>query len=242
MKKKIASLFLAGVLTMMASVAMAYDPGQRTYHILGSILNSDYHPVHLVVEQRVNLKGMVDAAKYASMTEAERVIINRTEYNEVEGKLSERNIKMNGEGKITQDITRFIKDGKWYSIDRVGKTYDAIPVIRDGMRPFAENFVGWFSGKPEAGVQEESGLDFDRMVMGVRTLTFFYEKDSLNWVGYEVSSLPPFKVVEVSDKVDESVAFALPDEEYKRYPDNVMRKTAERSFIGNKQNKKSKKR
>ena len=232
MKKKIASLFLAGLLTMMASAAMAYEPGQRTYHILGSYLNSDFHPVHLVVEQTVNLKGLVKAEQYNKLSEAERKIVNRTEYNEANGMVSERNIKINGEGKVTQDITRFTKDGKWYSVDRVYKTYDEIPAIRDGMRPFAENFVGWFAKTPEAGVDEATGLDYDRMIMGMRTLTFYYEKDTLNWVSYQIGAMPVFKVLEMSDKVDVDKCFEVPTEGYKRYPDNVMRSAADRSFVG----------
>lgn len=230
--KKLATAFIVGVITMMASITQAYDPGQRTYHILGSILNSDYHPVHLVVEQKINMKGLVDAKKYSTMSEAERTITNRTEYNEIDGMLSERNIKIDGTGKVTQDITRFIKDGKWYSIDRVYNTWDSIPAIRDGMRPFAENFVGWFGKTPEAGVDETTGLDFDRVSMGVRYLTFYFEKDTLKWDSYEISALPKFKVVEVSDKVDVEKAFEMPGENFKRFPDTVMRKTADRTFIG----------
>lgn len=238
--KKLATLFLAGAMTLMASVAMAYEPGQRAYHVLGSMLNSDYHPVHLVVEQKIDKKGLVDPQKYKSMSEAERIVINRTEYNEIDGMLSERNIKMDGAGKVTQDIVRFIKDGRWYSVDHVYKTYDNIPAIRDGMRPFAENFVGWFGKSPEGGIDEATGLDFDRVVMGVRTLTFYFEKDSLKWVGYEISSLPGFKVIELSEQVNVDKAFAMPGEGYKKYPDMVMRKTADRSFIGGNRGKKRK--
>lgn len=238
--KKLAALFLAGVMTMMASVAMAYDPGQRTFHVLGSMLNSDYHPVHLVVEQKIDKKGLVDPQKYKEMSPEERIVINRTEYNEIDGMISERNIKMDGAGKVTQDITRFIKEGRWYSVDRVYKTHDNIPAIRDGMRPFAENFVGWFGKTPEAGVDEAKGLDFDRVVLGVRTLTFYFEKETLNWVGYEISGLPTFKVIELSQEVDVAKAFEWPTEGFKNYPDNVMRKTAERTFVSGKRSKKRK--
>ena len=232
MKKKVLALFLAGALSMLGSVALAeeYTPGQRTYHVLGSILNSDRHPVHLIVEQKIDMKGIVGSAKYNALPEAERTRINRTEYNEVKGMIGERNIKMDGSGKIIQDITRFIKGQYWYSIDRKYKTYDRIPVIKGAMKPFAENFVGWFNKVPVSGNDPATGFDYDKMTMGMRTLTFYYEKGGLEWKGYEVSPLPAFQIIEVSRDVDVENFFADPGEGFRHYPDNVMRGVAERNL------------
>ena len=57
MKTSFRTLFLTFVFTMLCTaMAFAYNPGQRTIHLLGDTLNSDKHPVHLVVTQTIDMR------------------------------------------------------------------------------------------------------------------------------------------------------------------------------------------
>ena len=43
------------------SNGFCYNPGQRTIHLLGETLNSDKHPVHLVVTQTIDMREVLTA-------------------------------------------------------------------------------------------------------------------------------------------------------------------------------------
>ena len=66
------------------------------------------------------------------------------------------------------------------------------------------------------------------MTKGTNSLNFYYAKDTADWKGYEVSYLPIFKVLEVSNTVDEATAFALPPADFKAVANPSMRAYANR--------------
>ena len=71
-------LSLTAVFTLMlfnAACVMAaeFGPGQRTIELLGGALNSDKHPVHLVVEQTIDMKEVLEPDAYAKLTAAQKV-------------------------------------------------------------------------------------------------------------------------------------------------------------------------
>lgn len=229
MKKSLSVLLLTFVFTLMcAAAAFAYNPGQRTYQLLGQTLNSDKHPVHLVVTQTIDMRDVLTAEAYAKLTPAQQKITNRTEYNEAKGINAERITKTDGEGKVIKDTVSFVRGGYWYTIDYANKTYDRIPELPGMSMAFAETLVSWFNNRPEGGNDIVTGYDYDKMTKGTNTLSFYYEKDTANWKGYEVSYLPMFNVVEVSDKVDTEAAFALPPADFKQVADPAMRNYANR--------------
>lgn len=249
MKKSIFTAFVVMGLSLVTAVASAADfkPGQRTYRLLGATLNSDVHPVHFAVEQTVDMKKMLPADKYAALAPEKRIVVHRTEYDELNGTTAERNIKMDATGKVEQDITRFVNGKYWFSINRTSKAYDRIPAVEGSSRAFAEQLVPWFDKTPDSGYDAALDLDYDRMLMGSRTLTFYYEKGTDKWVGYAVSGMPMYKVVELSQVVNSEEAFRLPKEGegYRRLEDKVIRAYAERVVLkplrDGKKNKKAKK-
>ncbi len=229
MRKSLTVLLLTFLFTVMCTaVALAYNPGQRTYQLLGQTLNSDKHPVHLVVTQTIDMRDILTAEAYAKLTPAQQKIVNRTEYNEAKGINAERITKTDGEGKVIKDTVSFVRGGYWYTIDYANKTYDRIPELPGMSMAFAETLVSWFNNRPEAGNDVVTGWDYDKMTKGANTLSFYYEKDTANWKGYEVSYLPMFNVVEVSDQVDTEKAFALPPADFKQVADPAMRNYANR--------------
>lgn len=136
-------LSLTAVFTLMlfnAACVMAaeFGPGQRTIELLGGALNSDKHPVHLVVEQTIDMKEVLEPDAYAKLTAAQKVHYIRTEYNEMNGINAERSVTTDGEGKVVRDYCSFAKGGRWYFIDYVNKTYDELPALPGMSLPFAE--------------------------------------------------------------------------------------------------------
>lgn len=72
-------LSLTAVFTLMlfnAACVMAaeFGPGQRTIELLGGALNSDKHPVHLVVEQTIDMKEVLEPEAYAKLTARRKCI------------------------------------------------------------------------------------------------------------------------------------------------------------------------
>lgn len=228
MKKSLLTFLFAALLTMVSAVALAYNPGQRTIHLLGDTLNSDKHPVHLVVTQTIDLREVLTSEAYNQLAPAKKVITNRTEYNEAKGINAERITTTDAEGNVTKDSVSFVKDGYWYNIDYLHKTYDRVPELPGMSIAFAETMINWFNNKPEMGNDAKTGYDYDMMTKGIGTLSFYYEKDTENWKGYKVSYMPPFEVVEVSSVVDEASAFALPPADFKQVADPAMRSFANR--------------
>lgn len=228
MRKSLLVLMLTFIFTVMcAAVALAYNPGQRTIKLLGQTLNSDKHPVHLVVTQTIDMREVLTREAYAKLTTAQQKRTNRTEYNEANGINAERITTTDGDGKVIKDVVSFCRDGYWYSIDYAHKSYDRVPELPGMSVAFAETMITWFNNRPEAGNDVATGYDYDKMTKGESNLKFYYEKDTENWKGYEASYLPMFHVVEVSNVVDEA-AFALPPADFKQVADPAMRNYANR--------------
>ncbi|MBQ9763718.1 MAG: hypothetical protein IJV92_05130 [Phascolarctobacterium sp.] len=235
MRKSLLILMLACIFTLVNAVAaLAYNPGQRTIQLLGSTLNSDKHPVHLVITQKIDMAEILTPEAYNKLTPAQKVRYSRTEYNEANGINAERNTKLDGEGKVISDTTSFIKDGYWYTIDYVNKTYDRLPELPGMSMPFAETLISWFGVRPEGGIDAATGYDYDKMIKGSNSLYFYYEKDTANWKGYKVSYLPMFHVEEVSNVVNAEAAFALPPADFKQKANEGMRNYANRLMGGGK--------
>lgn len=235
MRKTLLVLTLACIFTLINAVAvLAYNPGQRTIQLLGSTLNSDRQPVHLVVTQKIDMAEILTPEAYNKLTQAQKVRYSRTEYNEANGINAERNTMTDGEGKVLSDTNTFIKGGYWYTVDYVNKTYDRLPELPGMSMPFAETLISWFSVKPEAGVDAVTGYEYDKMTKGSNSLYFYYEKGTANWKGYEVSYLPMFQVEELSNNVNVEAAFALPPADFKQKPNEGMRNFANRLMGGGK--------
>ena len=201
MKTSLRTLFLTFVFTMLCTaMAFAYNPGQRTIHLLGDTLNSDKHPVHLVVTQTIDMREVLTAEAYAKLPTAQQKRINRTEYNEANG----------------------------INAERITTTDDRVPELPGMSVPFAETLISWFNVRPQGGNDVNTGYDYDKMTKGTNSLNFYYAKDTADWKGYEVSYLPIFKVLEVSNTVDEATAFALPPADFKAVANPSMRAYANR--------------
>ena len=223
-------LSLAAVCTLLifnAACALAADfgPGQRTIELLGGALNSDKHPVHLVVQQTIDMKDVLEPDAYAKLTTAQKVRYIRTEYNEMNGINAERSVTTDGEGKVLRDYCTFAKGGRWYFIDYVNKTYDELPELPGMSLPFAETLVSWFNERPQSG-RSLTGEDYDMMTQGERVMYFYFAKGTADWLGYEVNTLPRFNVVEMSGTVDAETAFALPTADFTRQANEQMRSYA----------------
>lgn len=229
MKTSLRTLFLTFAFTMLCTaMAFAYNPGQRTIHLLGDTLNSDKHPVHLVVTQTIDMREVLTAEAYAKLPTAQQKRTNRTEYNEANGINAERITTTDGDGKVIKDTVSFVKNGYWYTIDYLNKNYDRVPELPGMSMPFAETLISWFNVRPQSGNDVTTGYDYDKMTKGTNSLNFYFEKDTANWKGYEVNYLPIFKVVEVSNTVDEATAFALPPADFKAVANPSMRAYANR--------------
>ena len=228
MKKTLFMMILTALLTLLSTVALAYNPGQRTFQLLGQTLNSDKHPVHLVVTQTIDMREVLNAEAYAALAPEAKKRTNRTEYNEAGGINSERVTTTDGNGKVIKDSVSFVKGGYWYTIDYLHKSYDRIPELPGMSLPFAETLISWFANRPEGGTDPVSGMDYDKVTKGSNSLYFYFEKGTDIWKGYEVSYLPKFQVVEVSNVVNADVAFALPPADFKQVADPAMRNFANR--------------
>lgn len=229
MKKSFLVFIVTCLLTMLCSAAaLAYNPGQRTFKLLGNTLNSDKHPVHLVVKQQIDMADVLTAEAYNNLPTAQRVRNIRNEYNEMNGIYAEHVTITDGDSKVISDSNTFVKGGYWYTVDYANKTYDRLPELPGMSKPFAETLVSWFAVRPEGGYDQVSGFDYDKVVKGSNELYFYFDKDTENWRGYEVSYLPRFDVVECSDVVDAQTAFALPPADFKQVPNQAMRNFANR--------------
>lgn len=211
--------------------AWAYEAGERTIRLLGEVLNSDKHPVHLVLEQTIELKELLTPEAYAKLAPEDRVRRSWTEYNERDGLYGERNTTTNGAGQVVRDIASFNKEGRWYSIDYLHQTYDELPLV-EGMSPaFAETLVSWFGQRPTMGHNAKLGLDYDCLHKGEgEQLFFYYAKDGSAWQGMQEKNMPYVTVLEVSQVVEEG-AYQLPPAGFQRVPNEVMRAVAQRLLL-----------
>mgnify|MGYP001179340679 CR=1 FL=1 len=190
MKTSLRTLFLTFVFTMLCTaMAFAYNPGQRTIHLLGETLNSDKHPVHLVVTQTIDMREVLTAEAYAKLPTAQQKRTNRTEYNEANGINAERITTTDGDGKVIKDTVSFVKNGYWYTIDYLNKNYDRVPELPGMSMPFAETLISWFNVRPQGGNDAVTGYDYDKMTKGTNSLHFYYAKDTADWKGYEAICL-----------------------------------------------------
>ena len=227
MRKSLLIFMLTCLLTVICTAAaFAYNPGQRTFQLLGNTLNSDKHPVHLVVTQKIDMIEVLTPEAYAKLSPSQKVRNIRTEYNEMNGINAEHNTITDGEGKVISDTNTFVKGGYWYTIDYLNKTYDRVPELPGMSLPFAETLISWFANKPEAGNDVVTGYDYDKVTKGSSALFFYFEKGTDNWKGYEVSYLPRFDVAECSNVVNAETAFALPPADFKQAANQNMRNYA----------------
>lgn len=227
MKKTLFTALVTGMLTLLfTAVCFAYNPGQRTFKVLGEDLNSDKHAVHLVVQQKIDMADILTAEAYNKLANAQKIRHVRTEYNEMNGINSEFVTITDGDGKIISQSNTFVKGGYWYTIDYVNKTYDRLPELPGMSMPFAETLISWFANRPEGGYDEATGYDYDKVTKGNNELNFYFEKDTDKWVGYEVSYLPMFTVVEYNQTVNPELSFALPPADFKQVPNQAMRNYA----------------
>ena len=250
MKKTIGTLLLASVLTLVCTAALAFEPGRRTVKLLGDTLNSDKHPVHLVLEQTIDKKEVLKEEVYNALPEAEKRITNRAEYNEYQGIYAERNTSFDGEGKVIKDVIRFVKGGRYYMIDHKNQTSDSLPEILGMSCSYAETFKPFFihnpllnqqrkaAGKapldttPKMGYDEETGCDYDLLTTDAGfQIKVLFKKDTDEWVGIKRRGFPMQKAIAVSQEVDVEAAFALPPADYKHVPDNLMRNYANRTVL-----------
>ena len=78
MRKSLLVLMLACIFTLINAVAaFAYNPGQRTIQLLGGTLNSDKHPVHLVVSQKIDMAEVLTPEAYSKLSQAQKVRYSR---------------------------------------------------------------------------------------------------------------------------------------------------------------------
>ena len=159
MKTSLRTLFLTFVFTMLCTaMAFAYNPGQRTIHLLGDTLNSDKHPVHLVVTQTIDMREVLTAEAYAKLPTAQQKRTNRTEYNEANGINAERITTTDGDGKVIKDTVSFVKNGYWYTIDYLNKNYDRVPELPGMSVPFAETLISWFNVRRRAVMMQSPAM------------------------------------------------------------------------------------
>lgn len=226
MKKGFAAVVVLMLTVLFSSVCLAYGPGQRTFKLLGETLNSDKHPVHLVVKQKIDMAEVLTPEAYSKLPNAQKVRHVRTEYNEMNGINAEHVTITDGDGKIISDSNTFVKGGYWYTVDYANKTYDRLPELPGMSLPFAETLISWFANRPETGTDQVTGNDYDKMVKGNNELLFYFAPGTDTWVAYEVSYLPVFDVVEYGSQVNAETAFALPPADFKQAPNQMMRNFA----------------
>ncbi len=175
MKRSLLTFLICCLLTLASSIAAAaqYMPGQRTFRLLGETLNSDKHPVHLVVEQKLDMAGFLQPEAYEKLAPEQRIRVIRTEYNEQGSIFAEHHRVTDMEGNILAETNTFVKNGYWYMIDYLNKSYDRLPELPGMSVAFAETLVNWFGTRPLGGYDEEKGWDYDQMSKE-RTSEFLY--------------------------------------------------------------------
>lgn len=232
MRKSLFTAIATLVMSMVCVCALAYNPGERTKHLLGHTLNSHKHPVHIVIEKTIDVKSLYKPEVYESLPEAAKKRTNRAIFDEANGIYAERSVTLDGEGKVVADYTYFCKGGRWYYINFLEKSYDSIPEVYGVAQSFTDTMTGWFNMTPVMGNDPKTGLDFDRLMKeNGGSLYYFFDKDTDVWRGYGRSAADMFKVVEVSDVVDTETAFATPPEDYTRVPNAQMRNYSNKIFM-----------
>lgn len=227
-------ILLTVLLLLFCSAACAYAPGERTVRLLGETLNSDKHPVHLVLRQTIDMRELLTQEAYEKLAEADRIRYSRTEYNEADGRCSERNTTTNGAGEVVRDVASFSRDGRWYSVDYLHRTYDDLPELPGMSVAFAGTLVSWFMQPPQSGHDAKLGWDYDLLRKGedgALALYFYYAKDGDAWQGMQEKYMPMTEIAELSQEVDANAAFALPPADFARVPNERMRSYASRLML-----------
>ena len=229
MKKQFMVVGLSCLLSLaMTAVAWAYNPGQRTYNLVGNLLNSAKQPVHVELVQQVDKAKILKPEAYALLEDNEKRLTHIAIYNEVSEDLyGQRVLSKDGMGTVVKDMSFILRDGHFYIINNLEKTYDCLPFVPGLSKSFTQGLLPWFNEKPEAGVDEVLSADYDQFTLGKRSLKMYFHKDTDQWLGYQVGNLALQQVRLYNQAVDES-ALALPTEEYKLVPNAAFRRQAER--------------
>ena len=213
MKKKVFVLCLSCLLSLaFTTMAWAYNPGQRTYNLIGNILNSSKQPVHVETEQNVDLAEILKPEAYSLLKENQRRMLTTYEYNELsEDYYGQHVISRDAGGKLLKDINFVVRDGYFYVIDNVARTYDRLPNVPGLSKSFTQGLVHWFNEKPEAGVDEINGEDYDLFNQGKRSIKIYFQTGSDKWLGYQIGVSAPHRVVAYDQQVNEE-ALDIPDD------------------------------
>lgn len=229
MKKQFILLGLSCLLSLaLTAVAWAYNPGQRTYNLLGNQLNCSRQPVHVELEQQVDLAKIMKPEAYALLEANKKSLTNSTIYNEQSPELyGQRLLTRDGQGKLVKDINYVVREGQLYVIDNIKKSYDRLPNVPGLAQSFAQGLVPWFNEKPEAGVAEELGADYDLFTLGKRSLKVYFQAGTDTWLGYQLGNLAP-QQVKAYDQQVEADALALPPADYQQVPNTYLREQAQK--------------
>ncbi len=227
MKKKFWLLGLSCLLSLAFSVvAWAYNPGQRTYNLVGNVLNSSKQPLHVEIEQRVDMAKVLKPEAYSLLAENKKVVITNYVYNEVNADYYGQQVLVkDGGGNIVKKLNFIVRDGYLYAIDDLHKTYDRLPNIPGLSKNFTQGLVQWFNEKPEAGVDETDGLDYDQFTLGERSLRMYFKAGTEQWLGYQIGNLPQQRVLSYNQQVEEA-ALALPPADYQQVANAGLRAQA----------------
>ena len=229
MQKKFFIFGLACLLSLaFMTVTWAYNPGQRTYNLIGNILNSSKQPVHVEIEQRLDLAEILKPEAYSLLKENQRQKLTTYEYNELSADhYSQRVISRDAGGALLKDMNFVVRDGYFYAIDNIAHTYDRLPNIPGLSKSFTQGLVQWFNEKPEAGADELSEEDYDLFTLGKRSIKIYFQSGTDKWLGYQIGMLAPHRVIAYNQQVDEG-ALALPPEDYQLTANEAIRAQANR--------------
>lgn len=224
MKKYWATLALTALAGALSANALAFEIGQRSAKFYNETLNTAEHNLHMVVVQKIDMSEILSADAYQQLKPAQRVRYNRYEYNETSALCAERQTTFDGYGRVVKDVNSFAKGNQWYSVDYVNKTYDRLPELPGMVKSVRDVFTPYFADNmPEGGFDDFTGYDYDRRYKADKEMYFYFEKDTDQLKGYEISSNPRYNIVELNENVNVEKAFALPPEDFRRQANEAMR-------------------
>ena len=238
--KKFVLPLAALMLSSMCYSANAFEIGERSTKVFNEYLDTAKQNLHLVVVQKIDMSEVLGQEAFQALKPHQRVRYNRYEYNEKGALSAERQTTYDGAGRVVKDVNSFATGGQWYSIDYVNKTYDRLPELPGMVRSIKDLFAPYFAdGMPEGGFDELTGYDFDRRYKADKEIYFYFTKGTDNFKAYAISGTPRYNIMELSNQVDETRAFALPPENFKRQANEAMRSYAAK-LVGGYNTKKKK--